>query len=108
MPSRITSRISWSILINQILKIYYLARVNLKNFKALKNIPNSHKNIPRGHLYFSNVYSPAEMILLKWSEVSNLAISQSTKRLTNFDSDFKTGWIYSAIIQFFSDRSIKP
>ena len=48
------------------------------------------------------------MILLKWSEVSNLVINQSSKRLMNFDSDFKTGWVYSAIIQFFSDRSIKP
>ena len=89
---------SWCILINQILKVYYLGRVNLKNFKALRNISEDDKNLARGPLYFSNIYSPSEVILLKWSEIANLSINQSTKRLTLFDTDFKTGWVYSAII----------
>ena len=63
---------SWILLIYQVLKIYYLSRVNLKTFpNSLKHLPEETVNRlnPSTKLGSSNMYSNSELLLLKWLQI---------------------------------------
>ena len=59
---------AWITVFYQILKIYYLSRINAKNFRSIQGVPPEKTTLP-SYIDGSNVYSQAECILLYWLEV---------------------------------------
>lgn len=105
---RYISYYSWCVLINQVLKVYFLGRVTFKSFMALKKLDSPSKKIPKVQLNGSNLYSPSEVILLRWCEIAEQKVRNVNKRLQNFDFDFRSGLPYASLIEFYTDGSVKP
>jgi hypothetical protein len=94
---------SWILLIYQILKLYYLSRVNIKAFRAtLRVLPESENQKFSGNIKFpvSNIYSTNELILLKWMQIlfDYSKISSNPMKLKNFADDFSDGNVLASII----------
>lgn len=99
---------NWILVVYQILKLFYVSRVNIKTFpKALK-----HFEIPANSDFIysnvnsiptSNVYSKNELILIKWMQLNFDNIFQNQLRqIKNFDEDLKDAYvIYSIISSYF-------
>jgi hypothetical protein len=58
---------AWTTLFYQILKVYYLSRVNVKSFRAIPGIPPEKTTLPT-YVEGSNIYSVSEGILFHWVE----------------------------------------
>ena len=94
-------RESWVLLVYQILKIFYLSRVNIKSLSlALKHLPNEiQKKYLNNKFPQSNIYSPSEFILLRWVNACYEYINPSIpKDIYNFYSDFSDSNILTAIL----------
>lgn len=95
---------SWTTIFYQIIKIYYLSRVNAKTFKSIPGLPPEKSNLP-DYLEHSNVFNANESILLHWLEIHyELVFPHQDKRILNFDEDFKDGQIISAVVQSYVGR----
>lgn len=105
---RYLSMYTWSILMDQILKIYYLERVTYQKLKKISFIEDKAKTLSKTHLASSNVYSPAEVTLLKWAESSIMMIKREKKQFIHFDSDLKNGMALACLLQLYSDNSVRP
>ncbi len=89
---------AWVTLFYQVLKIFYLRRVNTASFRASSMIPPSEKVLPPSNS--SNVYSDSEMMLLKWMEYHyNQQNPYQHKIMTNFESDLQDSLVFAAIIK---------
>lgn len=99
---------AWVVLFNQILKMFYLDRINIHKFKAIKIFDDKEKAITKEYLNNSNVYSQAEIILLKWAEIVHTKVRTEKKRIFRFDTDLQNGHSLACIIQFYTKGSIVP
>ena len=91
---------AWITLFYQILKIYYLNRVTYKNFRHLPGIPQDKQTIPDYYLEGSNIFSPSEVILLRWMEIHcEVVRPNSPMRITNFDESLRDGIVFANVIQ---------
>ena len=94
-------RDSWVLLVYQILKIFYLSRVNLRALsQAIKHLPNDiqsrHNN---SKIPSSNVYSSSEIILLRWVSACYEYINPHiNKDIINFSSDFADSSILTSVL----------
>jgi len=93
---------SWVLLIYQILKIYYLSRVNSKTFpNSLKHLPEEISSkfsvsIKTGN---SNVYSVSELYLLRWLQANYDFVNGSIPRvINNFSDDLKDFYFLSSLL----------
>ena len=103
---------SWLTLIYQILKIFYLTRVNSRSLKASINISSEKSLVSDYYLEGSNFISAPEGILLRWLELNYENVKQKPpKRLTNFDIDLRDCHMFASCIQNFcgleSAKSLK-
>ena len=92
---------SWILIVYQILKIFYLSRVNLKSLpQALKHLSSdiqSRYMIQR--FPQSNIYSQAELILLRWvSACFEYVNPNMNKDIYNFSKDFSDSSALSAVL----------
>ena len=92
---------SWVLLVYQILKIFYLTRVNTRTFsQAIKHLPPEiqqrylNSKIPQ-----SNVYSQSEYILLKWVNACFEAVNPHTQKdAITFSKDFADSSLLSGVL----------
>ena len=94
-------RESWVLLVYQILKIFYLSRINLKTLSlALKHLPNDiQKKYLINKFPQSNIYSTHEFILLRWLNACYEYINPSQpKDIYNFSSHFSDSSLLTALI----------
>lgn len=100
---------SWSTLFYQILKIYYLCRINLKGFRQLKEVPTDKTLMPDSHLENCAIYSQAEIILLRWIEIQIEKVFPvvGKVRLLNFDSDMRNGLSIGSLLQVYIGNTFK-
>jgi len=93
---------SWIVIFYQILKIYYLNRVNITNFKkAIKHLREEEQNtILNGFKIIpSNVYSTQEQLLLKWLQVNyEHAFPTGSKKIINFSEDISDGAALTGLV----------
>lgn len=97
---------SWVLLIYQILKIYYLSRINSKTFpNSVKHLPEEIANKYSSNLKLgtSNMYSLSETYLLKWLQANYDHINGALPRTINtFSDDLKdTPFLSSLILAYF-------
>ena len=91
---------AWITIFYQILKIYYLNRITYKSFKHLPGIPQDKQTIPDYYLEGSNIFSPAEVVLLRWMEIhSELVRPNVPIRITNFDDNLRDGTVFANVIE---------
>ncbi|EWS70940.1 flagellar associated protein, putative (macronuclear) [Tetrahymena thermophila SB210] len=97
---------SWIQIFYQILKIYFLNRLNAKNFKLIPGIPAEKMQIPN-YIEQSNLISPAESLLLYWLEINyEQTHPLAQKRLCSFDLELQDGqWIQSLIMSYVGKNS---
>ncbi|EAR97253.2 flagellar associated protein (macronuclear) [Tetrahymena thermophila SB210] len=95
----------WINLFYQIIKCYYLAKVNSK---IIKNIPNAlpeKLTLPDFYINGSNIYSDKEGILIRWLELcsdvvlGNLISGNPGKRIRNLETDLQDGNVISYLLQ---------
>ena len=94
-------KMSWVLLVYQILKIFYLSRVNYKKFiQVIKNLPPeiqakySSSKIPA-----SNVYSSSELLLLRWVNACFESVNPGIQRnAITFSKDFSDSSLLTALI----------
>jgi hypothetical protein len=104
---------SWVTLIYQILKVFYLPRVNIKSFKnALRHLPETEQakyNVIK--LPSSNIYSQSELILIKWMQALydyvNLNPTNPLK-ITNYTDDLSEGSVLASIVMSYFPESEDP
>ena len=92
---------SWVLLVYQILKIFYLSRINLKSLSlALKHLPNDiQKKYLNNKFPQSNIYSLPEFILLRWLNACYEYINPTNpKEIYNFSSDFSDSSLLTALV----------
>lgn len=95
---------TWSDLIYQIVKIFVLNRISLKQFKVLPGINNTDPVVlaisKEGYLDSSNVFSASEIILMKFVEINfHNAFPTESRAVTNFTSDFKDGLLIIGLLK---------
>lgn len=61
---------SWIVLFYQLLKIFFLNRLNNKNFKLIPGLPAEKMVLP-DYIDQSNLVSPSESLILYWLEIHN-------------------------------------
>ena len=91
---------AWITLFYQVLKIYYLSRLNQKSFRSTGGFSAEKLALNDNFLEGSNFLSINENLLLKWLELHYEKINPGRPRtITNFDSDLKDGQVFAAVIQ---------
>ncbi|KAL4498636.1 hypothetical protein ABPG72_019754 [Tetrahymena utriculariae] len=96
---------AWTSLIYQMIKIYYLSRINPKTFKSVPGLPPEKAQIPE-YIEGSNFISSSEALLLNWFEIHNEIIHPIQKRrIRNFDEDFQDSNLYASVIQSYVGKS---
>ena len=98
-------KMSWVLLVYQILKIFYLSRVNYKKFlQVIKNLPPEIQQKYSGsRIPASNVYSSSELLLLRWVNACYESINPGLPRnAITFSKDFSdSSWLTSIILSYF-------
>ena len=93
---------SWTLLFYQILKIFYLSRVNTKTFPiSIRHLSDQTKEKFSQLKYPpSNVYSNNEYILIRWllANYEDVNKTTSSKQFKNFSSDLIDGQILSSLV----------
>jgi len=82
----------------QIIKIFYLQKID---FKFLKGVPGLNKDeiIPTNVFEKSNIYTTAEIILLKWLSVHKTRLYSSERNIIkNFRQDLRDATTLNALI----------
>jgi hypothetical protein len=74
----------------------------------LQTIPEALQKFPEGYLEHSAVYSPSEVVLFRWVEVSQYLVRNQHTRLAYFDKDFITGLNYAALLHQYTANSLRP
>mmetsp|Transcript_30929 Transcript_30929/g.28114 ORF Transcript_30929/g.28114 Transcript_30929/m.28114 type:complete len:233 (-) Transcript_30929:504-1202(-) len=99
---RYLSTDAWVTLFFQILKIYYLGRVTLKNFKNVPGTPQDKLTIEPYQIEGSNLIGISESLLLRWLEIHyEKEKPAQPRRICNFDDDLRDCHIFSAVLQSF-------
>ena len=91
---------SWIMLINQIIKIFFINRVNSKTFKKAISHLNQYQ---RDELETfvpvqSNLYSNSELFLLKWLEANINGVSPQAVELLDFEKQVSLNNAWSALV----------
>ena len=92
---------SWVLLVYQILKIFYLSRVNLKSLSlAIKHLPNEiQQKYLSNKMPVSNIYSSHEFILLRWLNACFEYVNPHSQREAySFSKDFSDSSLLTALI----------
>ena len=92
---------SWVLLVYQILKIFYLSRVNTRTFsQAIKHLPQEiQQRYLNTKIPPSNVYSQSEYILLKWVNACFEAVNPHTQKdAITFSKDFADSSLLSGVL----------
>jgi len=90
---------AWITLFYQIMKIYYLGRVNSKSFRNIPGMPEKAV-VPDYYLEQSNLVNISEVLLLRWLEIHYEQVRPAQpKRISNFDDDLKDCQVFAAAIQ---------
>lgn len=98
---------SWLILFNQILKLYFVNKINLQKFKAITLFPEPSKKLPSGAEQ-SSIFSVPEQILLRWVELSFEKVRDTKLRIYPMTQIFQRGLPYAALIQLYTSKSWNP
>ena len=101
---------SWVLLVYQILKIFYLARVNNKSYQlVIKHLPDDI--IKRNTITKfgpSNVYSQAEYLLLRWVTACFEYVNPHlTREPKTFSNDFSDSALLTALVLSYFPREEK-
>lgn len=106
---------SWLTLIYQIIKIFYISRINLKSFKNSinkiydKSIGMTLKNLNfKNCIPSSNFYSQSEMFLLKWLNVfiESMNNNSTSNNIVSFSENLRDGnVIYNCICSYIANAS---
>ena len=94
-------KMSWVLLVYQILKIFYLSRVNHKKFlQVIKHLPPEiQQKYNSSRIPPSNVYSPSEILLLRWVNACFEAVNPGIPRnAITFSKDFSDSSLLTSII----------
>ncbi|EGR27115.1 hypothetical protein IMG5_201370 [Ichthyophthirius multifiliis] len=86
---------AWITVFYQILKIYFLNRVNTKNFKLIQGIPSDKLTIP-DYIQNSNALSTSESLVIYWIEC--IFQRKNNTRLINLEQDLKDGIFMQALL----------
>ena len=94
---------SWVLLIYQILKVFYLPRVNFKSFKnAIRHLPETEQlKYNSFRLPSSNIYSTSELIIIKWMQALYDFVNLNPVnplKITNFTDDLSEGSVLASIV----------
>ena len=92
---------SWILLVYQILKIFYLSRVNTKSFpQVIKHLtPDIQYRYLNQKYPPSNIYSQSELILLRWVSACFEHVNPNTsKDIYDFSKNFADSAALSAIV----------
>lgn len=107
---RYTSMDAWLVLFYQIIKIYYLCRINLKALKNLPNYPPEKAHLIDGYGDINNIYSQSEIIILKWLETIVEEYTKKTTmlrmRMTNFESDLRNGEVFAMLLEYYIGKQV--
>ena len=94
-------RESWVLLVYQILKVFYLSRVNIKSLSlVIKHLPNEiQQKYLSNKIPFSNIYSSPEFIILRWLNACFEYINPYSEREAfSFSKDFSDSSLLTALI----------
>jgi len=92
---------SWVLLVYQILKIFYLSRVNARTFsQAIKHLPAEiQQRYLSSKIPQSNVYSQSEYLLLRWVNACFEAVNPHTQKdAITFSKDFADSSLLSGVL----------
>ena len=93
---------SWILLVYQILKIFYLSRVNIKSLAlAVKHLPSQiQSKYLSAKVTQSNVYTSSELLLLRWVSACFESVNASYhhKEIKTFSNDFSDSSLLTSII----------
>jgi len=100
---------AWTTLFYQILKIYYLCRISVKAFKAMKEMPVDRPLLPDVYTEINPVYSQAELILLRWVElgIEKIFPALTKIRVINFDENLTDGLGIGGLLQMYIGNTLK-
>jgi len=100
---------SWILIFYQILKIYYLNRINLKNFKnSIMHLKDEEQKnfLLTMKTPTSNVYSLQEVLLLKWLQINfEHFYPTTTRKLINFSEDISDLQGLTAVIMAYFPKA---
>ena len=98
---------SWLILLNQILRVYFVNKINLPRFKSIGLLPETQKKLPPGADQ-SMILCTSEMILLKWAELCLEKQRDEIKHLSFLNGSFQNGLPYACLVHLYTANSWKP
>ena len=103
-------KMSWILLVYQILKIFYLSRVTHKKFlQVIKHLPPEiQQKYSSSRIPSSNVYTSSELLLLRWANACFEYINPGINRTAvSFSKDFSDSSFLTAIILSFFPKEEK-
>ena len=97
----------WITLFYQMIKIYSLNKISVKQMKNLPNIPAEKLTIPDYYLEGSNLYSTPENLMLRWLELYTDQMSPVGRpRLQNFSFDLRDSLCFLYLLQGYIGSSL--
>lgn len=97
---------SWVLLLNQILKLFFMSKVTVPKFKAVQLFSDGQKKI--SGIEGSTIYSAAELVLLRWGELCMQKVRDDTRRLNFLSHSFQSGIPYACLVHLYTANSWKP
>ena len=91
---------SWILLFNQIIKIFFVSRINLKSYKqSLSNISKFEATNFDYSIEKNSLYSTSELLLFKWLEVLKKSTTGVKTRYFQFDNQLSDCLAFSSAIE---------
>jgi hypothetical protein len=89
----------------QMMKIFYLVRVNKKIMQTIPNISAENLTIPDYYTDHSNFISQGEGLLMRWLDLNFEAVFKLPSRIKNFDQDLQNCLHFAAAIYNYTGKS---
>src|SRR3990167_7115467 len=97
---------SWLLLLNQILKLFFMSKITIAKFKAIPLFAEGQKKLQG--VDSSTIYSAAELVLLRWGELCMQKVRDDSRRLNFLSHSFHSGIPYACLIHHYTANSWKP
>lgn len=98
---------SWLIIMNQILKLYFVNKINLQKLKAIPLFAEPAKKLPTGAEQ-STIFSVSEQVLLRWVELCFEKVRDMKLRISPLNQMFQRGLPYASLVHLYTSNSWKP
>lgn len=91
------SLMAWTTILYQVVKVFVLSRITTKQVRTMPMVEMDFNSFIDAHIGSSNVYSVAEIVLLRWMSYMFEQVTGTAKTFYDF-AEFRDSYVFGALL----------